>query len=352
MLKNKNVNIDLDVLDLDLDDEEGFDLIDIDGDDELESVESADEFELNDFEDDDYEDEVEFVPETPKPLPNRRAVTKTVQSKPLTKKATTKATASNKPEKVLASSVTPKASTTKNTKGEVKTMKTVNVKAVSAKENVKPETKKASVSKTVKTTGKVRVRSTNTSKQTYEGLFTQVTDKVDNYKAIMEENSKLKKGERGRIPTSTAISKELFNQLLAAKFSEVEITEGLKATMVKSMIAMGFDREEVSDAVSNHTFGKTEVEKLSKVFFDVMYDVLSAESGMPLFKTEDTTTIIKGEWQEPSIMDTSRLGHSENSAVYTDRYLKIKVSSKAPESKKTQGILEDGEFVAYETDEE
>ena len=94
MLKNKNVNVDLDVLDLDLDDEEGFDLIDIDGDDELESVESADEFELNDFEDDDYEDEVEFVPETPKPLPNRRAVTKTVQSKPLTKKATTKATAS------------------------------------------------------------------------------------------------------------------------------------------------------------------------------------------------------------------------------------------------------------------
>ena len=358
MLKNKNVNIDLDVLDLDLDDEEGFDLIDIDGDDELESVESADEFELNDFEDDDYEDEVEFVPETPKPLPNRRAVTKTVQSKPVTKKATTKEATSKKPEKVLASSETPKvskttkASTTKTTKGEVKTMKTVNVKTVSAKENVKPETKKATVSKTVKTTGKVRVRSTNTSKQTYEGLFTQVTDKVDNYKAIMEENSKLKKGERGRIPTSTAISKELFNQLLAAKFSEVEITEGLKATMVKSMIAMGFDREEVTDAVSNHTFGKTEVEKLSKVFFDVMYDVLSAESGMPLFKTEDTTTIIKGEWQEPSIMDTSRLGHSENSAVYTDRYLKIKVSSKAPESKKTQGILEDGEFVAYETDEE
>ena len=90
MLKNKNVNIDLDVLDLDLDDEEGFDLIDIDGDDELESVESADEFELDEFEEDDYEDDVEFVPEAPKPLPNRRAVTKTVQSKPVTKKATTK----------------------------------------------------------------------------------------------------------------------------------------------------------------------------------------------------------------------------------------------------------------------
>lgn len=222
----------------------------------------------------------------------------------------------------------------------------VPVKATPVKPVAKTTTTKVAskpVEKPVKATeekrGKMRVRTTTKAVQGYETLFGDVTAKVDKYNEIMEAR---RNGDKGAIPQSVVISRELLVSLLAAKFTE-DNAVGVKEAMAKAMVSMGFDKEDVIDALSTYNVKKVEASAILDAVLGVMYDVVSSGAGLPLFKTEDCNCSLKGEWKQPEVRDNAQL--KTDKATYIESYLRVSTSSPAPVNKKHLGtITSDGKF--------
>ena len=77
--------------------------------------------------------------------------------------------------------------------------------------------------------------------------------------------------------------------------------------MTKAMVSMGFDKEDVVDAVSGYSFKKVESEMIFNAVLDVLYDILNAGAGVPLWKNEDCNCTLKGEWTEPKLYTNEHL---------------------------------------------
>lgn len=174
---------------------------------------------------------------------------------------------------------------------------------------------------------------------TYEKLMETVTAKVDAYDKIMEERAYNK---TTALPQSTAISKELFVKLLVAKASE-ENDKGMKVAMQKAMVSMGFDSDDVKDALSTYHFKETEMNAIYVQMFELMYDVLSAGSGFPLFKNDDCNSTLEGRWTDEVIKDNAHL--NTDKATKIDSFLKLTCKSTAPAGKKQQGHIKGNKFV-------
>lgn len=259
-------------------------------------------------EEDDQEVETTFEPVTPKRQPAR----------PM-------ASPANKPLRPAATKPQPAAKPV--AKPAPKVAATVEVKAPKPKA-AKPEPAKK---------GMVRVNQPSKA-VSYEEIFQSVTAKVEKYDQIMQERANGGK----TIPQSVVISKELLVSLLAARFTE-EQTSGLKLAMAKSMISMGFDKEEVVAALSDYQVKKVEAEAIYAMFMQVMYEVLYAGAGVPMFKTEDCNCTLKGNWTEATVKDNAHL--QTEYATYTDSFLRITASSPAPANKKTLGHIKGDSFV-------
>ena len=301
MAKNNSMDLmmDLDVMDLDFDDEmefEDFEEFDVESEDD-DMVETFEEFE---------EPEAEPVVEPePAPKPVKRPTVKSAAETPV-----------NKPQ--------PKT----------KTVKTVKVAEPSPAQPKAPkaESKKGMVRKTVAR-----------SNESYEDLFKQVTGKVDKYKEVMEARANGGKA----IPQAVVISKELMSSLLAARFTE-EQEAGLKLAMRKAMVSMGFDKEDVASALDGYQIKKVEADAIYSLVLQVMYEILNAEAGVPLFKTEDCNCSLKGKWTEASVKDNAHL--QTEYATYTKPFLKVTASSPAPAGKKFLGHIKGGKFVPVKKD--
>ena len=193
-----------------------------------------------------------------------------------------------------------------------------------------------------KPSGKTRSRVTTPSNASYEDLFGKVTEKVDKYNTIMEARNA---GKSKEIPQSVVVSKELLVALLSSKFSESNDT-GIKAAMTKAMVSMGFDKEDVVDAVSGYSFKKVESEMIFNAVLDVLYDILNAGAGVPLWKNEDCNCTLKGEWTEPKLYTNEHL--KTDKATYTESFLKVTTNSPAPMNKKSTGVIKKGKFIPDE----
>lgn len=306
--------------------EELVDLKEMEMDDEMDLFDDLDETEdLDDFDLDDnvIEDFVEDKPTTKvnfsSKLPNKQ---RKVQKAP-----TADIELDSKPVK----------KSTKPVAKEVITMK------VDKKESTP---KKETVAKSKQSTGKTRTRTTVSGNASYDALFGKVTEKVERYNTIMEAREK---GKTKEIPQSVVISKDLLNSLLTAKFTE-ENDAGLKAAMQKAMVSMGFDKDDVKDAVTNYTFKKVETELIYNTILNVFYDVLNAEAGISLFKTDDCNCSLKGQWTDPKVSANEHL--KTNKASYIDSFLRVSASSPAPLTKKATGTIKGGKFIPDPTDEE
>ena len=272
--------------DFDFDDEDDMEI----EDDVFEDEDDEDEFE----EDDEPEEEPEPVKPVKKPAPKQQAV---------------------KP------------------KPQVKTQVVQNVskKQIKATDEVKKEKAPS---------GKVRKQAKLPKEHaTYEKLMETVTAKVDAYDKIMEERAYNK---TTALPQSTAISKELFVKLLVAKASE-ENDKGMKVAMQKAMVSMGFDSDDVKDALSTYHFKETEMNAIYVQMFELMYDVLSAGSGFPLFKNDDCNSTLEGRWTDEVIKDNAHL--NTDKATKIDSFLKLTCKSTAPAGKKQQGHIKGNKFV-------
>ena len=211
------------------------------------------------------------------------------------------------------------------------------VKEKPALEESKPKAKKEKV--TSKSSGKTRNPAKVKEHQTYEALMEQVNQKVDNYDRIMTERAY---GKSKALPQSTAISKDLFIKLLVAKASETN-DRGMKLAMKKAMVSMGFDGEDVKDALEGYHFKETEMLEVYTQMFDLMYDILSAGSGFPLFKTEDCNATLEGRWTEESLRTNEHL--NTEYATRIESFLKVSAKSVAPTAKKQQGHIKGNKFV-------
>ena len=272
--------------DFDFDDEDDMEI----EDDVFEDEDDEDEFE----EDDEPEEEPEPVKPVKKPAPKQQAI---------------------KP------------------KPQVKTQVVQNVskKQIKATDEVKKEKAPS---------GKVRKQAKLPKEHaTYEKLMETVTAKVDAYDKIMEERAYNK---TTALPQSTAISKELFVKLLVAKASE-ENDKGMKVAMQKAMVSMGFDSDDVKDALSTYHFKETEMNAIYVQMFELMYDVLSAGSGFPLFKNDDCNSTLEGRWTDEVIKDNAHL--NTDKATKIDSFLKLTCKSTAPAGKKQQGHIKGNKFV-------
>ena len=272
--------------DFDFEDEDDMEI----EDDVFEDEDDEDEFE----EDDEPEEEPEPVKPVKKPAPKQQAI---------------------KP------------------KPQVKTQVVQNVskKQIKATDEVKKEKAPS---------GKVRKQAKLPKEHaTYEKLMETVTAKVDAYDKIMEERAYNK---TTALPQSTAISKELFVKLLVAKASE-ENDKGMKVAMQKAMVSMGFDSDDVKDALSTYHFKETEMNAIYVQMFELMYDVLSAGSGFPLFKNDDCNSTLEGRWTDEVIKDNAHL--NTDKATKIDSFLKLTCKSTAPAGKKQQGHIKGNKFV-------
>ena len=236
------------------------------------------------------------------------------------------------PEPVKRPASKPKQQAAKP-KPQVKTQVVQNVskKQIKATDEVKKEKAPS---------GKVRKQAKLPKEHaTYEKLMETVTAKVDAYDKIMEERAYNK---TTALPQSTAISKELFVKLLVAKASE-ENDKGMKVAMQKAMVSMGFDSDDVKDALSTYHFKETEMNAIYVQMFELMYDVLSAGSGFPLFKNDDCNSTLEGRWTDEVIKDNAHL--NTDKATKIDSFLKLTCKSTAPAGKKQQGHIKGNKFV-------
>lgn len=223
--KKQNLFIE-DEFELEMDDnseELEFDDFDFEDEDDMEIEEDVFEDDEEEFEEEDDEPEEEPEPVKPikKPAPKQQAV---------------------KP------------------KPQVKTQVVQNVskKQIKATDEVKKEKAPS---------GKVRKQAKLPKEHaTYEKLMETVTAKVDAYDKIMEERAYNK---TTALPQSTAISKELFVKLLVAKASE-ENDKGMKVAMQKAMVSMGFDSDDVKDALSTYHFKETEMNAIYVQMFELI----------------------------------------------------------------------------------
>lgn len=186
--------------------------------------------------------------------------------------------------------------------------------------------------------GKTKVRKTVTD-LSYSALFESVEAKVNKYDEIMEARAA---GKTKEIPQSPVISKDLLIALLTARSNEL-VDGGLKLSVIKAMVSMGYDREEAIAEVQAYKFKRTEVDGIYTMINDVLYEIISAGSGIPLFKTEDCNATISGKWNAQRLSDNKHL--NTNKASLIDSYLSVQVKSPAPANKKQLGTIKNGKFV-------
>lgn len=221
---------------------------------------------------------------------------------------------------------------------------TSKVKATKKEETVKnvkqPSTKthKVTSSSVPARKGRTRVRNVVNNKS-YETLFETVVAKVTKYDEIMQLRAE---GKTKEIPQSPVISRDLLIALLTARANELT-KGGLKLSTIKAMVSMGYDKEEAIKVVQAYNFKRTELDSIYTMINDVIYEIVSEGSGIPLFKTEDCNATISGKWNAERLSDNKHL--NTNKASFIESYLSVQVKSPAPANKKHLGTIKNGKFV-------
>lgn len=141
------------------------------------------------------------------------------------------------------------------------------------------------------------------------------------------------KGKTSAIPNSCIISNETLFKMIAAASSE---QESFNKFLDKLMEKIGIENEDRSKLIGKINMNYKDMELLYKFIMSVVYDVVSNEGSLRLFKTDECNAILKGKIMEEKFYDNSILHDVEKEKKYTyiAPFLKIICKSNAPQGKK------------------
>ncbi len=181
---------------------------------------------------------------------------------------------------------------------------------------------------------------TKKRKNGYDDVFKEVQGKVDNYKAVIDMREK---GETTKLPPHVFVADDVIHRLIAARFNDLGLSGGLNKIIARTMIAKGFDKDDVLDALENNTTSTADAKIIYEIINEVLLDILNSEAGFTLFRTKECLTTLKGEWTKPRICEMKGMNKP---ASKIDSYLRAAASSSAPKNKKILGDMnENGEFI-------